>query len=146
MIHEKSCGIVVYCEKNADSPEGKIRKFLILHYPSGHFDFPKGHVEKDEEERETAKRELQEETGIEDCELHPSFRENMHYTYERGEETYQKEVIFFLGKTDTTEIKISHEHQGFRWLTYEESLKILTFENARRILRKANSYILIPKS
>ncbi len=139
MINEKSCGIVVYSEKNG------IRKFLILHYPSGHFDFPKGHVEKDEEERETAKRELQEETGIENCELNPTFRERMEYTYERGEVTYHKEVIFFLGKTDTTGIEISHEHQGYRWLTYEESLEILTFENARRILRKTHQ-LLNPKS
>lgn len=136
MIHEKSCGIVVYSEKNGE------KKFLILHYPSGHFDFPKGHMEKDEEERETAKRELQEETGIENCELDEEFRERMEYTYERGDVTYHKEVIFFLGKTDMKEIKISHEHQGFRWLSYEESLKILTFENARRILRKAHDELV----
>ena len=45
---EKSCGFVVYREE-----KGKIY-FLILKYPKGHFDLPKGHVENTEEEKETA--------------------------------------------------------------------------------------------
>ena len=56
---EKSCGVVLFRE----DPR---REYLILHYPGGHLDFAKGHVEKGEEraEKRTALRELEEETGI----------------------------------------------------------------------------------
>ena len=53
---EKSCGIVLFREE-----EGT-RQFLLLHYPSGHWDLAKGHVEEGETEHETATRELLEET------------------------------------------------------------------------------------
>ncbi len=49
---EKSCGTIVYHKKN-DKYE-----FLLLHYPEGHWDFPKGHIETGETEIETALREL----------------------------------------------------------------------------------------
>ena len=57
--YEKSCGIVVLNNN----------KILLLHYPSGHWDFPKGHVDGNETEQETAVRELVEETAIDDIHL-----------------------------------------------------------------------------
>ncbi|MFZ5500518.1 MAG: NUDIX domain-containing protein, partial [Candidatus Micrarchaeota archaeon] len=56
MPDEKSCGIVLFSEDGG-------RLYLLLHYTAGHWDFPKGHVEADESEAETALRELLEETG-----------------------------------------------------------------------------------
>jgi len=53
----KSCGAVVYRE-NAQV------KYLLLHYGGAHWDFVKGEMEEDESEEETARRELEEETGI----------------------------------------------------------------------------------
>ena len=55
---EFSAGVILYRQLK-DS-----REYLLLHYPGGHFDFPKGHLEQDETEREAAYRELKEETGI----------------------------------------------------------------------------------
>ena len=52
-----------------------------------------------------------------------------------------KLVVFFVAATRQEEIKISDEHSGFLWLTYEESLKKLSFKNAREILKKANEFI-----
>ena len=57
---EYSVGSVIYRREN-----GKIL-FLLLHYVSGHWDFVKGHKEKDETDLETLKRETFEETGIKD--------------------------------------------------------------------------------
>ena len=117
---EKSCGVVTFRKENG------ARQYLILHYPSGHFDFPKGHVEDfDESEHETAYRELEEETGIETLEFYPDFREEVFYTYRRKGRPSYKQVVFFVGETTEKEITISHEHQDSIWLPYEEAHKKL---------------------
>jgi DNA ligase D-like protein (predicted 3'-phosphoesterase) len=99
-IHEKSAGIVVF-RKNRE------RKYLLLHYESGHWDFPKGHIEKGESEKEAAKRELKEETGVKDIKFIEGFKENIRYFYRRDGQLMHKEVVFFLGETKSTKIRLS---------------------------------------
>ena len=135
MAKEKSCGAVVFM-KRKDSA-----KYLLLHYEAGHWDFPKGSQEKNETEDRTAEREIKEETGIEDIEFLESFKETIKYFYKKGEETVYKEVIFFLGQTHTERVKISAEHIGYAWMSYENAYKKLTFNTSKDLLRKANQFI-----
>ena len=132
---EKSCGIVVFRKENG------IRKYLLLHYPSGHWDFPKGHVEEGENEHETARRELEEETGISDLKFLDDFREPISYVYKKNRKPSNKQVVFFLGETGTKDIKISFEHKGSLWLPYAEALSKVTFENARKVLTLAEKFM-----
>lgn len=134
---EKSCGIILFRKHEGE------KLFLILHYPGGHFDFPKGHVEANEEEMETAARELEEETGISDIEFIPGYREEMSYKYFRQGRPSNKQVVYFLAETKTEKITISHEHQGSVWLPYEEAFAKLTFDNARNLLIKARDFLEI---
>jgi len=46
-----------------------------------------------------------------------------------------------LAETKTKDVKVSFEHLGYEWLTYQEALKKLTFKNAKEILKKANDYL-----
>jgi 8-oxo-dGTP pyrophosphatase MutT (NUDIX family) len=133
MPSEKSCGIVVFRE---EIPE---RLYLILHYGEGHWDFPKGHIEPGETEKEAAFREVYEETRIPepDFELVMGFRERIEYSFMREGETVQKEVFFFLGRTGTSAIRLSREHVGFEWMPYEMARSRLTYDSARGILEKA---------
>ncbi len=135
MPSEKSCGIVVFRE---ELPK---RLYLLLHYEEGHWDFAKGHVEAGEGETDTALRELKEETGLTDIELIFGFRERVEYFYKRDGQTFHKEVYYFLGRTDTKEIKLSYEHVGFEWLPYAAAVKRLTYENSREVLRKAETVL-----
>ena len=52
MKKEKSCGAIVYREKDG------VEILLIKHKNGGHWAFPKGHVENKETEEETALREI----------------------------------------------------------------------------------------
>lgn len=137
-VHEKSCGVIVY-----RSTETGV-KFLLLHYPGGHWDFPKGHVEKrDSSEEATALRELEEETGIKQVEFNTGYKESMYYEFNRGyKDRVKKVVIYFLAETDEEVVNISFEHQNFTWLPYEEALEKLTYENAKDLLRKAQPYLV----
>ncbi|MEM2963348.1 MAG: bis(5'-nucleosyl)-tetraphosphatase [Candidatus Anstonellales archaeon] len=129
-MKEKSCGIVLY-------RDGGRRLYLLLHYPAGHWDFPKGHVEKGEDELATAVRELMEETGIKNIKIDDGFRERIEYSYKRNGEFRHKEVVFFLAQTEEMNVKISHEHIGAGWFEYTQSYKQLTYETSRRVLKKA---------
>ncbi|VVC03696.1 RNA pyrophosphohydrolase [Candidatus Bilamarchaeum dharawalense] len=135
MIHEKSCGIVVY------RAAGEQRLYLLLHYEEGHWDFTKGHVEKNESESQTALREAQEETGLEDLELRSNFHEHLEYKYVRNNQKCHKDVFFFIGKTKTENIQLSDEHIGYLWLPYAKARERLTFENAKEILDKADQFL-----
>ena len=59
MIEDKSYGIIVVLRKESEED-----RFLILRQTNGHWSFPKGHKEGDESDKESALRELAEETGI----------------------------------------------------------------------------------
>ncbi len=134
MPKEKSCGTIVF------HLFPKVM-YLLLQYGARHWDFPKGHVEAGENEEETARRELQEETGIHKASLIPSFRETIKYFYTKGGQRISKEVVFFLMEASETEVLLSSEHIGFVWLPYKDAMERLTFRNARDILRKANRII-----
>lgn len=89
MINEKSCGAVVY----RIGERGLF--FLVEHMVQGHVSIPKGHVEGNETEEETAIREIREETGLE-VRLDTVFRHDVYYSPGEG---IRKQVIFFAAET-----------------------------------------------
>jgi 8-oxo-dGTP pyrophosphatase MutT (NUDIX family) len=135
MIREFSAGIVVYVQKRE-------RKYLLLHYQSGHWDFPKGHIEKGEKAEEAALRELQEETGL-SAEIHEEFKESITYFHHLmpTKDLAHKTVYFFVGKANFSAVILSHEHIDFAWLSFDEAYKKLTYDNAREILEKADQFL-----
>jgi len=132
---EKSAGIVLF-----RNDLGK-NKFLLLNYPQGHWDFVKGKVEQNETPHETSLRETKEETGIINIEFIDGFEESVEYDFRFKKEDIHKKVIFFLAKTDEKNIKLSHEHNDYLWLEYNDALKKTTFENAKNVLIKANKFL-----
>ncbi len=133
-MREESCGAVIYSDN----------EFLLLHYEAGHWDFPKGNTERGETKLETTIREIKEETGLEDLEF-TDFEKKINYFYRRNGKTIYKTVTYFLAKPKDRKVEISSEHQGFEWLAYEEALERLTFQNAKEVLKAAQSFLDNPK-
>ena len=138
MIEETSAGVVLFRKENEKF------LFLLLHYPSGHWDFVKGKMEKGELEKETAIRETEEETGITDVKFLDNFEEWIQYNFQFEGELVNKKVVFFLGETKTRDVKISHEHLNYTWMDYTTAMEKTTFENAKTVLSK--SYELLSKT
>lgn len=148
---EKSVGAVVYRR----SEQGRL--YLLLHYPGegprgGHWDFPKGHVEKGESEQETMRREVQEETGMRDLTIISGFRNLTSYFYiarsnEREERKREKRcifiykrVVFYLIETKENVVTISDEHLDHLWLSFGKAREKLTYHNARHVLCNAEKH------
>lgn len=111
------------------------------------WDFPRGRVEEGEALKQTAQREVFEETGIKDLNFLSSFQKATSYFFygHRGREDGKlvfKTNVFYLAETETKEVKISFEHHNFCWLPYTAALKKLTFKDSKQILQKANQYLL----
>ena len=135
MKEEKSAGVVVYIKKHE-----KIL-YLLLHYPAGHWDFVKGKIEQGETHHQTVLRETYEETGISDLGFVEGFEEKINYNFQFEGELIHKEVVFFLAKTSTSTVKVSHEHLDFTWLDYKKALEKVTYQNAKSVLKKANNLL-----
>jgi len=130
MLEERSAGAILYQE----TPSGKL--YLLLNYPSGHWDFVKGNIEEGEMLKETVLREIKEETGISDVNFVDGFEDKIEYYYQRDGELVHKEVFFFLAKTNTNHVKLSHEHLNFVWLKFNDALQKLTYKTAQNLLKK----------
>ncbi len=134
MKRERSCGAILFLKENPI-------KYLVMHYVprrGDHWDFPKGHMDNGELEEETAIREVFEETGLQ-FDFVAGFREIITFSPKADR---IKDVVFFLGIPKTTGVKyMEDETYGHKWLTYDEALKQLTFDNSRELLKKANKFI-----
>jgi 8-oxo-dGTP pyrophosphatase MutT (NUDIX family) len=132
---ERSAGVVIFYDR-----EGS-RKYLLLHYPAGHWDFPKGNIERGEKPIEAAKREAYEETGIKELEFISGFEKKIQYFYRRQGVTVRKTVIYYLARSRTMDVKLSWEHKGFKWLSYEEALRQITYKSSREVLVEAEEHL-----
>ena len=122
-IQEKSCGCVII-ENN---------KVLLIQHNIGQWGFPKGHVEAGETEKETAIREVKEETGLE-VEIQGDKRYTMEYRTDKGN---NKQVVFFLAKKVGGTIKAQEEEVSqIQWLEFPEALQKITYSNTKELLQK----------
>lgn len=128
--------------------------YLLLRYPHGHWDFVKGHKEVSEDDIQTLRRELKEETGITDCAVLSDFQESIRFWYvakknerlERQDEgkgiVIFKKVVYYAAQVSQHAVVLSDEHIDFNWLSYDEALQKVTHENSKEVLRKAHSRII----
>lgn len=130
-----SSGIILFNEND------NVRKYLLLNYPTGHWDFIKGGIEDGENPHQTSIRETKEETGIDDIVFVDGFKEEIEYFFRANNLNIHKKVIFFLAGTNSVDVTLSHEHLNFVWLDYKSALKKLTYDNAINLLKKADSFL-----
>lgn len=132
---EKSCGAIV------------IRKFedtyktLLIGFPHDNklnWGFPKGHVENNENEYETAKREIKEETGL-SVDLIPKFREHTYFSCKKG---VTQEVVYFGAITTSEKVTPQKgEVEKCLWCDLEDACNRITFECDKNIFNKFIKFI-----
>ena len=94
-----------------------------------------------ESEKDTVLRELAEETQITDAVFDEGFREELSYSFSRGDELVDKTVVFYLLETKTEDVVLSLEHRDFLWLDYINARDKLTYDNTKKILDKAKKHL-----
>ena len=132
MKFEKSCGAIIFRKEN------NIIETLLIRMIGGHWSYPKGHVEKDETEVETALREIKEETNLEVI-LDTRFREITTYS---PKPDVLKDVIYFIGFAKTTNVLVQEtEVSEYMWIDIKDAINYITFDEDKKIFKKALRFI-----
>lgn len=133
MKMEKSCGAII-----ARQTEAGREILLIRHVNGGHWAFPKGHVEKDETEEQTALREIREETGLA-VTLDAGFRTVVTYSPKPG---VMKDVVYFAAEYTGGAAQMQVEEvSDIRWVNINDTDAFITYDNDKGILKDYRAYI-----
>lgn len=132
MKFEKSCGIVPLYFINNDP-------FVVLiQQNNGDIGFPKGHVEGNEAELETAYRECKEETDL-SPKIIEGFREEISYYVPQYD--VNKTIVFFVGVIDDLSYRRQEsEIAKIILVPIDEAMKTLTYDQSRKVLEKAKEF------
>ena len=123
MKREKSCGAIII------NNDGEI---LLIKHNAGHWAFPKGHVENNETEIETALREVKEETNL-DIDILSKYRIVNSYS---PKDNVLKDVIYFIGINPVGKIKLQDEEVcECLWLKIDDAIDRLTYKDDKNILK-----------
>ena len=111
------------------------RKVLLIQPAPDRWQLPKGHIESTERPRETAVREVHEETGILGQVVAPLPGVEYWYTRSRRRRIH-KHVDYFLmpyvsGRVDDFD---PEEVEAARWLSWEDAERMVTYDNERAII------------
>lgn len=135
MVHEYAGGAVLFTVREEEW------FFVLVEETDGHCGFPKGHLEKDESEKEAALREIREETGIVAA-LVDGFREEA--VYPKGD-AVMKHVTYFLAEYQGQAAECGDEIGAVYLLPFAEAYEKLTYESSKSILAKAHKCLLQPQ-
>lgn len=137
MALERACGFIIFRKLS-----GNIQYLLMqTSYGIHHWTPPKGHVESCENDLDTAYRETMEEAGIlkEHLKVFKEMKIELNYLVKGRSKT----TIYFLAEllNSETPVKLSHEHQDFKWLDFEETYKLAGFPDMQAGLQKCHDFL-----
>ena len=134
---ETSAGGVVF-RRESDAP-----RFLLILDGHGNWGFPKGHLEAREVPLAAARREVTEETGLDDlifrCEL-----EVIDWHFRARKTLVHKFCHLFLFESPSATPRPQRE-EGItecRWYSIDTALQAIAYDNSRSVLRKAGDLAL----
>lgn len=134
MTYEKSCGAVVFTREH-----GEI-KFVLVRQKSDFYSFPKGHMEKNETEKQTAAREIFEEVGLSPVFIDGFLEKDEHPI--PGKRGVIKHVVYFLAEyKDQTVNFCKDELLSAELVSYSQAMALFKHESSRRILKNAMDFI-----
>ncbi len=115
---------------------------LVIRDAYKNWGFPKGHLEQGEDAAAAAVREVAEETGLADLVPHGLIRDIDWFFRFRGR-LIHKTCTFVLVESPAGEALPQHDEgiTACRWLPLEEALRVVSYANARDVLRAAGALL-----
>ncbi len=111
---------------------------LLIQHRAGHWSFPKGHPELDEEPKQTAERELHEETGLTITRYLSDAPLKESYQFKREEKKVDKTVNYFLAEVEGDVILHTEELKDSKWVSIKDAASHVTFPAAKRLCEQVS--------
>jgi N utilization substance protein B len=133
MPREYSAGGVVYRQGGDDY------RFILVLDAYGKWTFPKGHVEEKEDQAKAAEREVGEEVGVKIIKNLGHLGSIDIKVNEPSKRPVPKTVNYYLLETADTKLKVTTapEVKDAKWVSQQEALEIISYENAKEIFQNA---------
>ena len=117
--------------------------YLLIRDSYQNWGFPKGHLETGEVPEAAALREVSEETGLSDLSIRGSI-DTIDWFFRFRGQLIHKVCHFFLMQTRESST-LPQRAEGItacRWSPYEDASSLVSYPNARDVLRRAQEMVL----
>lgn len=131
MVDTYSAGGVVV------NPKGQV---LVINQDGDSWSLPKGHIDEGEDALQAARREIYEESGVNQLEYVKDLGTYQRFRMKHGkvDKTQRKNITMFLFWTNQEELKpIDPENPEARWVNKDKVVELLSFLKDREFFLKA---------
>lgn len=130
VIREMTAGGIVWRKNSKGAVE-----ILLIQDIKDRWTIPKGHIEKGETARQTAEREITEETGLKQMKV-MSWLGKINFRYRRQNSLILMSTQIYLVKAlgDTNDIVKEDIMNGISWVSANEALELIEYEDITKLL------------
>lgn len=131
VVHETTSGGIVF---RRGAKTGKL-EILLIQDAKNRWTIPKGHVEEGEEPRQTAEREIREETGLQEMQVH-NWLGKVNFRYRRSHTLVLMTMHIFLveGKGDTDKLQGEDWLTDIKWMPATEAVDKIAYEDIGKLM------------
>lgn len=130
VVKEPTSGGIVW-RRNA---KGAV-EILLIQDAKDRWTIPKGHIEEGETATQAARREIGEEAGLMDVEMH-GWLGKIHFRYRRIDKLVLMTTQIYLvkAKGDTDAIKKEEWMNGIKWFSFNDALDAIEYEDIGKLM------------
>jgi len=131
VVREPTSGGVVW-RRNKRSGEVEI---LLIQDAKNRWTIPKGHIEPEENARDTAEREIQEETGLKEMKV-MGWLGKINFRYRRQNSLVLMSTQIYLVQAlgDTADLKKEEWMNGIAWVNAKEAMDKIEYEDIGKLI------------
>ncbi len=131
VVRESTAGGIVFRR----SKDGKDIEFLLIQDAKNRWTIPKGHIEEGEDSKQTAEREIGEETGLQQMEI-LSWLGKINFRYRRQTSLVLMTTEIFLVRAlgDSDKLKPEDWMNDCKWLSSKDALDKIEYEDIGKLM------------